>query len=79
MSLRADGSYCCDRCGVDVGNAGIDKASTVVDTEPDDPVAIRRFNFCRDRTEDGTRVRGCTGKVLTAKALANYLTTKAAT
>ena len=71
MTLR-NGRYVCDRDGVDVGNGGVDQAAIVSDLDPDTG-NVRVLHFCRDRQVDGKTVKGCAGRVLTAKALADYL------
>lgn len=76
MSLQPDGTYCCDRCGVDVGNAGIYQAATVVDIDPGDPGIVRRLNLCLDRPDPdrpGKTIQGCRDRVLTKKALRHYI------
>lgn len=82
MSLRDDGSYCCDRCGADVGNGGVHAAVVISDLDPATGNATPRvLHLCRDRDEpdpDGTirKVQGCRDRVLTKKALANYTETR---
>lgn len=70
MSLRSDGHYRCDRCGTDVGNAGVDMCAVISDTDPDDPTRPRVLHLCRD-ARDGAPT-GCVGNVLGPGTLANY-------
>lgn len=51
----------CDRCGADVGNAGVDKCVIVSDLDPDRPGMVRNLHFCREN--------GCSGKVLSKRNL----------
>lgn len=79
MSRRLDGSYCCDRCGTDVGNAGVQEAASISDLDPADPTRIRQLHLCLDRPDPaapGKTIQGCRGRVLTRKALANYHETR---
>lgn len=70
MSLRDDGTYRCDRCGLDVGNAGIDVAASVSDLDPDFPGEIRRLHLCRAPREGAPT--GCVGNVLGEATLADW-------
>lgn len=68
MSLRTDGTYRCDRCGTDIGNAGVDVAATISDLVHDEhnhpiPGRVRVLHLCRKN--------GCVTRVLTKRALAN--------
>lgn len=74
MSLRLDGTYRCDRCGVDVGNGGVHVAAVIVSVLDDG--GLTTLHLCRDRTDDDKKVRGCAGRVLTARALADYHETR---
>lgn len=77
MSLRSDGRYHCDRCGVDVQPGDVQSSAIVTDLDPGSEMPTpRRLDFCRDREADGKRVKGCASRVLTAKALADYLKTR---
>lgn len=80
MSLRPDGSHRCDRCGADVGNAGIDVAAKVSDLDPaTGNTTIRQLEFCRDRPDPdrpGETIKGCRDRVLTKAALAYYHETR---
>lgn len=70
MSLRADGKYRCDRCGADVGNAGVQMCVVISDHLPDDPTRPRVLHLCRE-PRDGAP-HGCGGNVLGPGTLANY-------
>lgn len=70
MSLRDDGTYRCDRCGVDVGNGGIEHAAKVVDLDPDDPTRLRDLHLCRAPRKGAPR--GCVGAVLGPGTLADW-------
>lgn len=78
MSLRPDGTYRCDRCDVDIENAGLDRATTVSSADPYNPGVQRVLHLCLDRTEpvegdDKTKkVQGCSDRVLSKRALAAY-------
>lgn len=74
MSLRPDGTYRCDRCGADVGNAGVDVCATISDLEPDDLTMIRILHLCREAREGAPN--GCVGNVLGEGTLADYTTYK---
>ena len=79
MSLQPDGTYTCDRCGVDVGNAGIDRCAHITDLNPDDPTDIRHFHLCLDRPDpdnDGKTIQGCRDRVLTKRALRHFIETQ---
>ena len=75
MSLQ-DGKYVCDRDGVDVGNGGVQSALVVSDLDPDRPGMVRNLHFCRDREEDGEKIKGCAGKVLTSRNLEYYISVR---
>lgn len=82
MSVRADGTYECDRCGVEVGNGGVDRAASITDTEPGDPTRIRQLKLCLDRPDPDNpkkTIQGCRDRVLTKKALRHYHETRTAT
>lgn len=70
MSLRPDGSYRCDRCGVDVGNGGVVHAAVISDVQPTDPARPRVLHLCRN-ARDGAPT-GCVGNVLGPGTLADY-------
>jgi ribosomal protein S14 len=74
VSLRADGSRRCDRCGADLGNGGIDLCARITDLEPDDPTQLRYLELCRQPREGAPR--GCVGNVLGPGTLANYYETR---
>jgi hypothetical protein len=74
-------NYECARCGVDVGNGGVDQAAIVTDTHPDDRTAVRQLRFCLDRPDpdhEGRTIQGCRDRVLTKRALAHYHETRTA-
>lgn len=64
--------YQCARCGANVGNGGVDQCSVVSDIDPDTPGMVRNLRFCRDREDDGKKIKGCTGKVLSPSNLKHY-------
>lgn len=70
MSLRADGTYRCDRCGLDVGNGGVFMAAYISDLDPTNPTEARQLHLCREERDDAPR--GCVGLVLGDEALADY-------
>lgn len=70
MSLRSDGKYRCDRCGSDVGNAGVDMAAIVSDVETDTGL-VRVLHFCR--VPNPGAPDGCATHLLTPSNLADYL------
>lgn len=70
MSLRADGSYRCDRCGADVDNGGVQMAAIISDLSPDEPGTVRVLHLCRE-TRDGAP-NGCVGNALGPATLANW-------
>lgn len=70
MSLRSDGSYRCDRCGSDVGNASVQMCAVISDLEPDDPARPRVLHLCR-QPQDGAP-NGCARHVLGPGTLSNY-------
>lgn len=65
MTLRTDHTYRCDRCGADVGNAGVQVCAIVTRLSPETG-AVEQLHLCPD----------CTGKVFTKRALADYLNTE---
>lgn len=73
MSLTADGTHECDKCGTGVENGSISVALVVSDKDPDQPGMVRTLHFCRDREEaDGTKIKGCDKKVLSPANLKHY-------
>lgn len=75
MSLRADGHYRCDRCGVDVGNGDVQSCTVVITIELVDSGGITvptpvTIHFCT-RPRPGFP-RGCTGRVLSDSNLADH-------
>lgn len=71
MSLRSDGTYRCDDCGLDVGNAAVTECaivSTIAHTD-DGPVVLV-LHFCRV-PRDGAP-EGCAAHLLTPSHLTNY-------
>lgn len=64
MTVRDNGSGECDRCGADIGNAGVNVAVVVGDLDPDRPGHVRNLHFCREN--------GCDKKVLSARNLEHY-------
>lgn len=69
MSLRPDGAYRCDRCGADVGNAGVYMCAVISDIEPENPAQPRVLHLCR-AARDGAPA-GCVGNVLGPGTLAD--------
>lgn len=74
MSLRPDGHYHCDRCGLDVGNAGVQEATFISRLDPDDPTNVLRLHLCLIPIKGAPR--GCTGLALGPVTLANYYETR---
>lgn len=70
MSLRPDGSYRCDRCGADVGNAGVTIALIVSDVDPDTGL-VRVLHFCREPNPGAPD--GCAAHLLIPSNLTDYL------
>lgn len=64
-----DGTYECDRCGADCGNGGVRDCAIVADLDPDNEGHVRNLHFCRDREEDGRKIKGCARKLLSATNL----------
>lgn len=77
MSLRPDGTYRCDRCGIDVDNAGYQFAVNISGADPADVSVPRRLHLCVARVDDnGATVPGCQDAVLNEDALADYYKSK---
>lgn len=74
MSLRTDGTYRCDRCGADVGNAGVQQAAKITTLDPADPTRLIYLDLCR-QPRDGAP-RGCEGNVLGPATLADWTETR---
>jgi hypothetical protein len=78
MTTNADGTNDCNRCGADVGNAGLDKVAVIsVLVDPGDRVLTLhlctfsgRLPTAREGTPDAEK---CAQRVLTVKALAHYV------
>lgn len=72
MSLRADGSYRCDRCGGDIGNASVDQAASVSDVLVDDEgrTSVVVYHFCR--VANAGAPDGCAAHVLIPSNLADF-------
>lgn len=70
MSLRADGTYRCDRCGIDVGNAAMTECARICDMDPDKPGELRYLHLCR-APRDGAP-NGCVGNVLGDGTLSDW-------
>lgn len=64
MSMLTDGSHACDACGVSVGNGGVSQCAVVSDIKSDEPGMVVNYHFCRDREENGEKVKGCARKLL---------------
>lgn len=71
-----DGSFSCDRCGADCGNGGVADCVVVSALDPENNGMVINFHFDRDREEEGQVVKGCAGKVLSARNLQHYWSTK---
>lgn len=67
MSLRPDGTYRCDRCDAEVGNAAVTECAIVTDLEDGDH---RQWHLCRNPTKG--RPHGCAGHILGPKTLGAY-------
>ena len=74
MSLRDDGTYRCDTCDGDLGNAGVDVAAMVADLDPDDPTTVRNLHFCR--VPQTGAPNGCAAHMLTPSIVGAWLTWK---
>lgn len=72
MSRKNDGTYYCDRCGTDVDNASIYMCSILSDIDFDNAGVPVIRHFCRDRVSEGTKIVGCTNKILTSRNLEYY-------
>lgn len=64
--------FVCDRCGVSVGNAGVDRAAIISDLDPGGELLV--LHLCR-APRDGAP-RGCVGNVLGEGTLAHYYETR---
>lgn len=62
MSLRDDGKYHCDKCGLDVGNGLAQKATKVVGRHPDSPFTLRQRDYCVEPRTGAPF--GCTGLLI---------------
>lgn len=71
-----DGTFSCDRCGASCGNGGVADCVVVSAMDPVHEGMVINFHFCRDREEDGKAVKGCAGKVLSARNLQHYWSTQ---
>lgn len=69
MTMQSDGSFECDRCGADCGNGGVLDCVVVSDLDLDNPGHVANYHFCRDREEDGKKIKGCANKVLSTTNL----------
>lgn len=69
MSLRSDGTYRCDRCGADVGNASVQACAVVSDLDPHDPARPRVLHLCRKPQKGAPH--GCARNVLGTGTLAD--------
>lgn len=74
MSLRADGTYRCDRCGVGVGNGDVQTAAKIITMDPDRPGEPLILHLCRE-PRDGAP-RGCEGNILGPQTLADHTATR---
>lgn len=75
MSLRSDGTYRCDRCGADVGNAAVTECAIVADIElledGGDVFAVpRNLHFCRVPNDGAPE--GCAEHLLIPSNLTDY-------
>lgn len=70
MSLRPDGTYRCDRCGLRLENGGVHEAAIVSDLNLDRPGDVRVLHLCRAE-RDGAPT-GCVGNVLDPATLAYW-------
>lgn len=78
MTAHADGSATCDRCGADIGNAGLDKCAVIsLIVDPGDRVLNLHLCSLRHRlpeAREGTPdPEHCSSRVLTVRALAHYV------
>lgn len=72
MSRRADGTCKCDRCGIDVGNAGVLECAVVSDiaTDADGNLVPRVLHFCRVPNDGAPE--GCAEHLLVPSVLTAY-------
>lgn len=70
--MRDPGSdnFVCNRCGVDLGNGGIDHC-IIVSRVNRVTGLVENLHFCEDREEDGKQVKGCASRLLTPANLAH--------
>jgi len=72
MSRRSDGTYRCDRCGADVGNAAVTECAMVADIEfLEDGPSPRNLHFCRVPNDGAPE--GCAEHLLVPSNLTDYL------
>lgn len=74
MSKRADGFYHCDRCGLNLGNGSVQKATKITGLDPDAQGRVRYLDLCIEQ-RDGAPF-GCTGNTLGPATLADYHETR---
>lgn len=72
MSLRADGTYRCDRCGLGLHNTGVLECATVSTLSyGDGGPEVRVYHFCRVPNDGAPD--GCAEHLLTPSNLTDYL------
>jgi hypothetical protein len=71
----SDSEFRCDKCGGDCGNGGVASCVVVSDIDPDTGMVVN-YHYCRDREEDGEKIKGCDKKVLSAANRKYYLEQK---
>lgn len=67
----AENAFECDRCGAGIGNGGIDQCLVVNDVD-ETTGSVINLRFCRDREEDGKKVKGCRNRLLTSANVAHF-------
>ncbi|TKJ25212.1 hypothetical protein [Blastococcus sp. CCUG 61487] len=72
MSLRDDGHYHCDKCGLDLGNGRAQIATKVAGRHPDEPLRQRQLDFCVEERPGAPF--GCTGLIIGPAAVADLTT-----
>jgi hypothetical protein len=71
----SDSEYVCDRCGGDCGNGSVHYCTVVSQLDRETNTVVNR-HFCEDREEDGKKIKGCAGKVFSAKNLEHIRSVK---
>lgn len=69
MSLRLDGTYRCDRCGKDIGNAAVTVCAVTSTLTADGQAQV--YHHCREPNPGAPN--GCAEHVLVPSNLADFL------